>query len=76
MTKLSNEVLQQALALSSQEKAQIIEGLLASLDTPGADIDSAWAAEVDARVDAYDKGQLSSVSVADVLGKYARVDGR
>ncbi|MFT2097764.1 addiction module protein [Marinomonas sp. GJ51-6] len=72
MTDRSNALLKQALKLSSREKVQFIEGLLASLDNPDASIDNIWAEESDARIEAFEKGQVSAKSVETVLGKYTR----
>lgn len=72
MTDRSNALLKQALKLSSREKVQFIEGLLASLDNPDASIDNIWAEESDARIEAFEKGQVSAKSVEAVLGKYTR----
>jgi putative addiction module component (TIGR02574 family) len=72
MTKQSNTLLKRALELSSREKAQIIEALLASLDHPDERIDAIWADESDARIDAYEKGQISSRTAESVLAKFSR----
>ncbi len=71
MSKLSNAVLQQALELSPIEKAQLIEGLLASLDTPDSSLDKLWAAEADARVTGYEQGEIQTSPAEKVLGKYS-----
>ncbi len=72
MTKQSNTLLKQALELTSREKAQIIEGLLASLDHPDESIDAVWASESEARIDAYEKSQISTKSAESVLAKFSR----
>lgn len=71
MSELSNSVLQQVLDLSPVEKAQLIDGLLASLDTPDSMLDRVWAAEADARVAMYDKGDIKAFSAEKVLSKYS-----
>lgn len=71
MSKLSNSVLQQALDLSPVEKAQLIDGLLASLDTPDSTLDRVWAAEADARLAMYDEGDIKASSAEKVLSKYS-----
>ena len=72
MSDASNTVLQQALELSSTEKAKIIEALLSSLDTPDSELDKIWAEEADARIDAFEKGELKAVTADSVLSKYTR----
>lgn len=71
MTDQSNKLLKQALQLSSLEKAQIIEALLASLDHPDATIDRVWAQESDARIQAFENGEISAKPAKDVLSKYS-----
>lgn len=70
MSKSSNAVLQQALELSAIEKAQLIEGLLVSLDTPDSALDKVWAAEADARVANFEQGKIETSSAKSVLSKY------
>lgn len=70
MSKSSNAVLQQALELSAIEKAQLIEGLLVSLDTPDSTLDKVWAAEADARVANFEQGKIETSSAKSVLNKY------
>lgn len=51
MTQGATDVLEQALKLSTEERARLAAELLASVDgAPDADAASAWAAEIDARV--------------------------
>jgi hypothetical protein len=45
---------------------------LKSLDEPDAEIDKLWKQESEARIDAYEKGQLKSVSAAEVFSKYKK----
>ncbi len=71
MSKLSNAVLQQALELSPIEKAQLIEGLLVSLDTPDPSLDKVWAAEADERITSYEIGEIGVSLAEKVLGKYS-----
>jgi hypothetical protein len=51
MTERASDVLEQALKLSTEERALLAAELLASVDgEPDADAASAWAAEIDARI--------------------------
>lgn len=67
-----NELLKELLVLSPQEKALIIDELLKSLDKPDAEIDKLWKQESEARIDAYEKGQLKSESAEEVFSKYKK----
>ncbi len=70
MTESANSILNQALELTAAERSDVAEKLLFSLDTPDSRIDSIWAKEADARVEAFERGELGSSSAAEVFGKY------
>ena len=67
----THSIFEEALALSSFEKAQLIDRLLLSLDKPDKEIDELWAKEADDRIEAYDHGKLKAVSLEKVLQKYS-----
>lgn len=70
MTTQLQEVLGQAVRLPPPERAELVEGILSSFDIPTCqEIDSAWAHEAEDRIDAYDRGDITSVPVAVVLKK-------
>ena len=74
MSPQSQEVLRQALQLSPDERAQLAERILSSLDSPERErIDSLWAAEAEERIDAHDRGEIGSSSAKDV---FDRINGR
>mgnify|MGYP005853612321 CR=1 FL=1 len=59
MTPQSEQVLRDALALTPTDRAELVEQILASSEFPTCkDIDAAWAREVEARIDAYERGQI------------------
>jgi putative addiction module component (TIGR02574 family) len=68
----AKKVLEQALHLSQQERAVVAEGLLSSLDRPDLTIDELWAEEVEARIDAAERGEMEMVSEQEVFGKYEK----
>ena len=72
MTKSANAILIQALELTASERAEVVEKLLSSLDAPDSFIDSIWANEADARVEAFERGEIGSVSAEKVFKKYHR----
>ncbi len=72
MTNKVNFVLNQALELTAAERADIVEKLLVSLDSPDPTIDAIWAKEADSRVEAYERGELEAVSAEEVFRKYNR----
>jgi len=65
-----DEILKELLELSPREKAFMIDELLKSLDEPDEEIDKLWKQESEARIDAYEKGQLKSMSAEEVFSKY------
>ena len=68
MPENSEQVLKEALALSSQERAALVEQLLATFQTPpDPHIDELWAREAEDRLDAYDRGELKAVPAEEVL---------
>ena len=67
MSDSAKSLLERALALPSAERARVAEQLLSSLDQPDAEIDQAWANEVESRLRAYRDGKLKSVPVEALL---------
>jgi putative addiction module component (TIGR02574 family) len=72
MTHTANSILNQALELSASERVDFVEKLLFSLDSPDTNIDAIWAKEADARIEAYDRGEIETVSAAEVFDKYRK----
>ena len=73
MSANSEQILQQALALSPQDRAEVLERLLASFQIPpDPDLEQLWAREAEDRLDAYDRGELSAVSAEEVFARTER----
>lgn len=70
MTHISKDLIDDALALSTNDRVALVERLLESLDAPNDEINEVWAKESDARVLAYENKQVGSKSVSEVLRKY------
>ena len=70
MPSLDKTFINQALEFSSFERASLAEQLLLSLDLPDTEIDSIWAKEAEARIDAFENGKAETVSITEVFGKY------
>jgi putative addiction module component (TIGR02574 family) len=65
-----NEVLAEALCLPPIERAALIEELITSFDFPEREhLDTLWGAEAEERIDAYERGELGSSSLASVFEK-------
>jgi putative addiction module component (TIGR02574 family) len=68
------EVEEQARKLSPEERARLAETLLESLRmAPLAEIEEAWALEVEGRVAAYDRGEVQTYAAEDVFAEARRI---
>lgn len=64
------DVLVKAVDLSPIDRAELVEGILSSFDVPeDADIDDAWACVAEERLEAYDRGEIESISALRVFEK-------
>ena len=72
MTSLK-QVEEQALSLVPEERAKLAEVILESLSTPLAEIEDAWAQEIERRVAAYDRGDIPSYAAEDVFAEAERL---
>ena len=64
MSKNGAQVLERALALPPDERAEMADRLLSSLDTKRQRrIDEMWAEEAEDRIDALERGEIRAVSV-------------
>lgn len=65
-------ILDQALKLSANDRAALVENLILSLDKPDSSLDAQWLKEAEDRLAAYRSGELGAVDAAhvfDELGK-------
>lgn len=65
-----NEILTQTISLKPEEKLQLIDELLLSLDIPTESVDKEIAIEAQDRLDAYNKGLIKSKPIEEVFAKY------
>ena len=70
MTHAANSILNQALELTALERVDVAERLLSSLNHPDTIIDAVWAKEADARIEAYNRGEIETVPAVEVFEKY------
>ena len=70
MAHVNKEIVGEALSLSIEEKVELVEILLSSLDEPDKKVDELWAEEAESRIKAYESGQLKAISLDKVLSKY------
>jgi len=70
MSGNTEKILAEALELQPIERAELVEELLSSFELPTrTSIDEMWAAEVEDRIDAYGRGDLTSTSAKEVFDK-------
>jgi len=68
MSKKGTQVLEEALSLPPSERAEVIDHLLASLDpSPDHRIDEVWGQEAEDRLDAFERGEIKTVSASEVF---------
>lgn len=64
---------EQALALRAEERARLAELMLASLHSPLAEIEAAWAQEIEDRIAAFDRGEIPAYPAEDVFAEARRM---
>jgi putative addiction module component (TIGR02574 family) len=70
MTQEVRELLQKALALPDNERAELAGNLISSLDaTVDPDVDAAWQAEVMRRLHEVQSGEVGTISWEEVQQK-------
>lgn len=57
----------EAARLSTQERAELIEGIMQSLDRTSPAIDAAWGHEAADRLDAFRRGDIDAVDLDEAL---------
>ena len=70
MIHVDKKIAGNALSLPVTQRVELVELLLASLDSPDMAIDKLWAKEAESRIDAFEAGKLKSISLDKVLSKY------
>jgi putative addiction module component (TIGR02574 family) len=74
MSRSAAELLEEALALPEDQRAQVAEKLVASLDGDAdPDAEAQWGAEIERRLSRIEAGQSKSVSMAESLSRLHRV---
>ena len=70
MNVTSEDIIKQTSQLSANEKIELIDALLATVDKPDAEIDALWAKEAESRLVAYQNGEIKALDLNQVLAKY------
>lgn len=76
MSQTYADLEREARLLSAEERAQLADALLESLRGEKiAEIEAAWAAEIERRVSAYERGEATLVPAEDVFAKARKIAG-
>ena len=67
------EILESARKLRPVERLQLIDALMDSLDEPDPAIESAWAAEAQDRLAAYDRGEIEAAPIEELFQKLRKL---
>ena len=65
----TKEILENALKLKPQERLELADLLLESLDRPDRAIEEIWAEEAQRRLEAYRAGRLKGIPFEEVFGE-------
>ncbi len=71
MTNHAHQLLKEALQLSPAERVELLDQILASLDSDYRErIEAEWAIEIEDRIAALDKGEMPTLPAEDVYDRY------
>jgi putative addiction module component (TIGR02574 family) len=70
MSQSAETLSAQAAKLPPEERVEVVERILDSLDQPNVTLDALWAKEADDRLAAYRRGEIKAVALSDVIAKY------
>ncbi|AUB82433.1 addiction module protein [Candidatus Thiodictyon syntrophicum] len=69
MQNSTSLLLRQVISLPPQERAALVEGIIASLDRPDPSLDALWLKEAQDRLAAYDAGELEAIDADEVFAE-------
>ena len=70
MSSNAEEIIKEARALPVEERAELLEVLLATFQSPpDPHLDELWVAEAEDRLDAYERGELAAIPADEVFRK-------
>ena len=70
MSEATKKLSIEAAKLLPEERMELVDEILASLDQPDERIDRLWAKEAEDRLVAYRRGEIKAVDLEEVLAKY------
>jgi len=76
MSQLLAELTERAKSLSADERAQLADSLLESLDESVAgELSPEWEREIERRAAEYDRGEVETIAAEDVFAEARRLAG-
>ncbi len=69
MSDSLDRIEKQAQELSADERARLAESMLESLQVHVAEVETAWADEIERRVAAFDRGEIQAYPAEDVFAE-------
>ena len=72
MTTRTESLVSEIKTLPEEEKLKVLEALLTDLDRRNSEIDEVWATEARKRWNAYQRGEVATVSYEELMAKYSR----
>lgn len=73
MSSSLHQIEEQARSLSAEDRAKLAEFMLESLHTSIEEIEAEWAEEIALRIDAFENGDISSYSAAQVFAEARQI---
>jgi putative addiction module component (TIGR02574 family) len=70
MSQAAEALTAQVANLPPEERMEVVERILDSLDQPDAALDALWAKEAGDRLAAYRRGEIKAMALSDVIAKY------
>lgn len=72
MSETAKSLAEKARALSADERAELADALLASLDEPDERLDQLWAQEAEERLRAYRNGEIETEELETIRERYLK----
>lgn len=77
MSAIVQKILQEALNLRPEDRAEVLEHLLATFqEPPDPALDKLWGQEAEDRLAAYERGELGSISAEEVFDRIEQQRGK
>ena len=73
MSSSLHQIEEQARSLSAEDRAKLAEFMLESLHTSIEEIEAEWPEEIALRIDAFENGDISSYSAAQVFAEARQI---